>query len=485
MHALFEYYGNCCNGKRRSKTVDVEELRTNLLNDSDHKCKLLFNKDIDQLVAPKVTESDHSDEYDSTPNNTLSPPIKNRTMASSVTSMDLRADSSYSSPRRVSRILQVAIASCIIWYLCLDIYDYYTEVRVYQLRFIPLLFVFIGLAWDLQHSYGRHMIFFHSLWYTIGYLLMEDLLSSWAALTLDLITHASDWFHDWGGTIGHVMARMIAFLGYSASFQIIKRIARKFAIHSKQPDNSRMRHSTVQWDNFNSFDLQFIFMIYSDYFLFQFVTQNDFDWSFVGTLMLKMIWNTIKYHPELRRTSRLFVDNPLQFWFSYIYGILISWIVSFCQCSVYIADYFQPLGDSDDNWLFGSRERTIGNLGMALAMISIVFCCDMTVYMLSYDAQRENMSMWMKGMDASTTRDSQNSKHAAQTSVEMSTSTNSFGDRGRVGNESNDESTIDGVTSTALERGNTGLGEFIPFHRWYYTFIACFVAIKLPQIVLE
>ena len=155
---------NCCNAKLRRNTAD-SELKKNLLIESDHKCKVLFNKDIDQLVVPKLTEADEC---------TLSIPKNTRITASSITSTDLKADSSYSAPRRVSFVLKMAIVSCILWFLCLDIYDYYTELRIYQLRFAPLLFVFIGLAWDLQRSYCRRMIFFHSLWYMIGYLLMED-----------------------------------------------------------------------------------------------------------------------------------------------------------------------------------------------------------------------------------------------------------------------------------------------------------------------
>lgn len=300
-------------------------MKVNLLDsNTSPDFKFLFNKDVNELVpvtTAAATQSEYShsivkpDEVDPKSDLNLdtkhsessqlshSNPVhsenirlsvhktsgsKTRSFTSSLATLDLKADVSFSAPRRVSTVLKVAITLCIVWFICTDVYDYYSRESLYSLyRFTPLLLVLMALAFDLQRSYGRQQVFFHSLWYIIGYLLMEDLLYSWSYWTLDLMSDGSNWFQHWDG---EVLPKMAAFIGYSVSFQLIKRIARKFAIHSKQPDGSMVKEdSGVQWDNFNSFDLQFLFMMYSEYFLFQFITQNHFDLSFVGTLVLKVL----------------------------------------------------------------------------------------------------------------------------------------------------------------------------------------------------
>ena len=82
----------------------------------------------------------------------------------------------------------------------------------------------------------------------------------------------------------------------------------------------------------------------------------------------------------------MFSDDALQSWFGYVYGMLISWMVLMCQMCVYVVDYYQPFEISKDEWLFGDRQKTTGNLLEAFAVIGVVLCCDLMVYVLSYDA---------------------------------------------------------------------------------------------------
>merc|ERR1712228_691288 len=152
----------------------------------------------------------------------------------------------------------------------------------------------------------------------------------------------------------------------------------------------------VQWDNFNSFDLQFIFMVYSDYFTFQFITMSSFDSTFFMTLIAKEMFTFIKLHPVMRAKFKIFNDNPFHVWVTYVYGTLISWIVLSCQLSVVLADYYQPFEDADKYWIFGNNDiqKTPKNLMNASLMIGITFICNSIIYLMTFNAQIKNLKSY-------------------------------------------------------------------------------------------
>eukprot|EP01084_Bolivina_argentea_P078103 141700_1 len=495
------------------------------------KSKLNFNKDLDEIIWTEINNV-NSNSFDDTHKQSLLP--RTQTIVSSVMSTNLKAETCFSKERKISKLLKYSIIFCIIWFLCQDVYEYYSRDRNIYPRFLPLILVLIGLICDLQWSFKQNKIFFHSFWYMLGYILVQNLFTTWATLTIDIVAFASNGFqltsNNW---IENAIARMIIFFAYSFSFQLIMFIGRKFAIHSKQPNNKKNK---VQWDNFNSFDLQFIFMIYSDYFLFQFITLTSFNLTYFATLIAKELWTVIKLHPTLRMKSKIFSNNPLQAWFAYVYGILISWIVLTCQLCVIYADYFQPFENDKQYWLFGNnnKNKTTENLLLATFMIFITLVCDMMVYLFIFKAQRMNLQKFTEKVkeikerynDLNKSNDVSNEYFMDEfnidnirikticnddmndrniTVIDMSDNEdNMFENKSRMNSMlitlDNDDEYDDykefyenKQETVHIERGATirknthtiatGLGLYIPFHLWYYTFVSSLVAIRCTEII--
>ena len=488
---------------RKNQSKDTSnndiELKENFLapNSSISECsntsKLQFNTNLDNLVMSEIADS-KSASFDSSGRHQRADTLANAhqrtdTIISSVISTDLKAQTSFSVHRTVSKLLKYPIIFCIAWFLCQDVYQYYTRDRgtlnIY-FRFLPMIFVLIGLVTDLRESFKEKQVFFHSIWYIIGYILTQDLFVSWANLTIDLVSFASNSFQiadeKW---MANAIVRVFVFMGYSLSFQLLSYIARKFAIHCKQPNDIKNK---VQWDNFNSFDLQFIFIVYSEYFLFQFITISSFDSTFFMTLVAKEVFTFIKLHPVIRAKCKIFNNNAFHVWVTYVYGILISWIVLCCQMSVIWADYYQPFENSEDYWLYGNNDikKTPINLMSASLMIIITLICNMAVYAMVYNVQIENLKSYTNKIHGIKNEIINEDHQEFLTNVHVESNGSFEQTRKRsiflvLGNDA-DEDHVENVVTIGNERA-TGLNLYIPFHRWYYAGICSLVAIKCTEII--
>eukprot|EP01083_Nonionella_stella_P228329 809273_1 len=361
-----------------------------------------------------------------------------------------------SNTRKVSKVLRYAIAFTIIWFISQDVYEYYVRNSESYPRFLPLILVFIGLMYDLRLSVKQKRSLFSSLWYMIGYVLTQNLFSAWANLTISLVASASHLFglnaSDW---IENALARMVIFVAYQLSFRFLQYIGHTFAMHSSHNHNK-----------YNSFHLEFIFMIYSNYFVFQFITLTNFNLTFFATLIAKEIWTIIRLHPVLRAKSKIFSNNPLDAWLAYVYAILISWIVLSCQCCVIYVDYFQSFERTKEDWLFGNNKKTRHNLVLATSIILITLICDMIVYLLLYSSQRNNVRQFEQQRFSD--------RYFEMDLMHRRLSKDSECDEIK---QNRDDVICVGKCTNAVNI------LYIPFHLWYYTCVSSLVAMRCTAII--
>ena len=250
-----------------------------------------------QLYASKTMENNINDN-DNNNNINNNNHKRNLTMASgitaatAVTTPTLDADVNYSSYRNATRLFKVGIILTCIWFIVQDTYEYFifSKGLDYFIR-IPSLFLCFGsVVYDLHvankeisneknsnlisqdnsqnkivngqviadYTKRWYKVHFHSFWYCFGYILITVFLVDWIDATIDIIEYFNIWLEDSSNVIVYHSGRFLCFLAYTVSFRAIEWIAHRFSQHAKRPD----KQMNVQWDDFHSFDLQFIYMMY-------------------------------------------------------------------------------------------------------------------------------------------------------------------------------------------------------------------------------
>merc|ERR1712228_492502 len=189
----------------------------------------------------------------------------------------------------------------------------------------------------------------------------------------------------------------------------------------------------------------------------------------------------------IRAKFKIFNDNPFHVWVTYVYGTLISWIVLSCQLSVVWADYYQPFEDADKYWIFGNNDiqKTSKNLMNASLMIGITFICNSIIYLMTFNAQIKNLKSYTNKIDGIKNEyRTQDQDFVNDFVVENKMGLNDQSRKNSIFLAlKDDDDDHDGAHVMLYKDNATGLGSYIPFHRWYYAAICSLVAIKCTQII--